>query len=394
MPDEDIRIERVTVKDLRAFAAGIVEAAQPGEFIPITMQRALAMAKNPYADPDDAALLVAYHGEALISYFGMMAVMLQQGRERHKAQWFTTWMVAKNYLGRGVGSRLMQAAVDLEQDYLIVGSKPARGVCDKFGFERLPPYEFTVIDFRMAARFNPITLLFRGLRKALHLVGINIDIAKVNRIAALTFERLLGTFVRPILYALATLRVMRGLPDHRFEEVAEVHSPVWDEAAGTSATRLYRGDEVVNWMLRYPWVLQPGQSQSEGLDFYFSDTRAEFKIFAHEIYSDDYRGYVAFQFSVIGDSRVLKVLDVSLISELDARYVLPMALAVAKSKGAHQIEIPSEYATALESGVLGKLIMTKKQRICQVHPKAEDSSLGKAWRNLQQNYVDGDTPFS
>ncbi len=394
MPDEDIRIERVTVNDLRGFAAGIVEAAQPGEFIPITMQRALAMANNPYADPDDTALLVAYHGEALIGYFGMMAVMLQQDGQLHKVQWFTTWMVARNYLGSGVGSKLMQAALDLKQDYLIVGSKPARGVCDKFGFNRLPPYEFTVIDFRMAARFNPITLMLRGLRKALHLVGINIDIAKVNKIAALTFERLLGAFLRPILYALAIARVWRGLPDYRFEEVGEVHAPVRDEALETSATMLYRGDEVVNWMLAYPWVMQPGQSQSEGLDFYFSDARPEFKIFALEIYSDDYRGYVAFQFSVIADIRVLKVLDVSLKSGSDAGYVLPMALAVAKSKRAHQIELPSEYAKALESGLLRKLIVTKKQRICQVHAKAEESSLGKAWRDLQQNYVDGDTPFS
>jgi len=187
---------------------------------------------------------------------------------------------------------------------------------------------------------------------------------------------------------------MRGLPDYRIEEVGEVHAPVRDEAAGTSATMLYRGDEVVSWMLAYPWVALPGQSQSEELDFYFSDARPEFKIFALEIYSDDYRGYVAFQFSVIGDKRVLKVLDVSLKSESDAVYVLPMALAVAKSKRAHQIEIPSEYAKALESGLLGILIVTKKQRICQVHPKAEESSLGKAWRDMQQNYVDGDTPFS
>ncbi|MCH7480845.1 MAG: GNAT family N-acetyltransferase [Chloroflexi bacterium] len=271
MPDEDIHIERVTVKDVRAFAAGIIEAAQPGEFIPITMQRSLAMANNPYSDPDDAALLVAYHGEVLIGYFGMMAVMLQQGGQRHKAQWFTTWMVARNYLGRGVGSMLMQAALDLKQDYLIVGSKPARGVCDKFGFKRLPPYEFTVIDFRMAARFNPITLFLRGLRKGVHLIGLKIDIDNVNRIAALPFERLLGAIVRPFLYALAITRVRRGLPDYRFEEVGEVHAPVRDEAAGTSATRLYRGDEVVNWMLAYPWVSLPGQSQSEGLDFNFSD---------------------------------------------------------------------------------------------------------------------------
>jgi len=48
----------------------------------------------------------------------------------------------------------------------------------------------------------------------------------------------------------------------------------------------------------------------------------------------------------------------------------------------------------LDNAMLGKLIVTKKQRICQVHPKSEDSPLGLAWRDLKQSYVDGDTPFT
>ena len=258
MPDEEIRIEHVKSGELYDFISDILETAQPGQFIPITLHRALAMSKNPYADPDDVALLVAYYGEEVIGYFGIMAVMVRHDRELHKAQWFTTWMVSMNYLGRGVGSMLMQAALDLEQDYFIVGSKPARRVCDKFGFHRLPPYEFTVIDFRLAARFNPITLLLRGLRKVFRLVGVKFNIAKVNKIVALPFERLLGRLVRRILISMTLLRTTKGLPAFRYKVEDEVHTPVQDEVDDKSATVLIRGDEVVNWMLEYPWVVQPG----------------------------------------------------------------------------------------------------------------------------------------
>ena len=158
MPEEDIRIEVIKAKDLHAFASAIIKKANAGQFIPITLHRALAMSKNPFAAPDDVSLLVAYHGEELIGNFGIMAVRLQHGGDFHKSQWFSTWMVSPKFLGRGVGSKLMQAALDLGQDYFIVGSKPARRVCDKFGFKRLEPYRFTVIDFRLAMRFNPISL--------------------------------------------------------------------------------------------------------------------------------------------------------------------------------------------------------------------------------------------
>jgi GNAT superfamily N-acetyltransferase len=394
MPEEEIPIEHIRVKELYAFASGIIESAQPGEFIPITLHRALAMSKNPYADPEDVALLAAYLGEEVIGYFGIMAVKILHGGELHTAQWFTTWMVSAKHLGRGVGSMLMQAALDLDQDYFIVGSQPARRVCDKFGFQRLPPFEFTIIDFRLAARFNPVTLLLRGFRKLFHLAGGRFNISKINRIASLLFERIFGPLIRPVLYALTLSRAKGGLPAFYSKPVDEVRSPKPERSFDKNLTALHRSDEVVNWMLAYPWALQPGQSQSEQLDFNFSDTRAEFEIFAREIHTDEYRGYVTFQFSVIGETRILKVLDVALKTDSDQGFVLPLALEAAREKHADQIEIPSEFVTALGVGLLGKLILTKKQRICQVHPKSDDSPLGKVWRDLQQNYVDGDTPFT
>ena len=64
MAEEDIRIELVKVKDLQVFASGIIKEAKPGQFIPITLHRALALSKNPFASPDDVSMLVAfrYHG--------------------------------------------------------------------------------------------------------------------------------------------------------------------------------------------------------------------------------------------------------------------------------------------------------------------------------------------
>jgi GNAT superfamily N-acetyltransferase len=394
MADEDIRIEPVKTKDLYAFALGIIKKAKAGQFIPITKHRALAMSKNPNATPDDVALLVAYHGEELIGYFGIMSVRLQQGGESHKAQWFSTWTVSPQFLGRGVGSRLMQAALELEQDYFIVGSKPARRVCDKFGFKRLQPYEFTMIDLRLAARFNPISLMVRGIRKLFTLVGLSLDIRKADRFGANIFEKLAGSPIRSLLLKIASKRAGVGMPHFQSMQVDKVRYVKGKESPDKSQTALSRGDELVNWMLAYPWVVPPGQSESETFDYNFSDTRPEFELFAHEIIRDEYRGYVVFQFSVIGEKRVLKVLDVDLITEQDRGFVLPLALEMAKKKNADTIELSSDYVNSLKAATLGKIILNNKQRIYQVHPKSEESPLGIAWRDLQLNYVDGDMPFT
>lgn len=394
MPEKEIEIKHIRVSELYQFAQDTIEASEPGDFIPITLHRALAMFKNPYATGDEVAMLVAYTGTTIIGYFGIMTVKIQHAGELHRAQWFTTWMVASGFTGRGVGSMLMQAALDLEQDYFIVGSKPARRVCDKFGFERLPPYEFTVIDFRLATRFNPVTLLLRGVRKAVDVIGVKLNITRLNRIAALVFERFIGPLIRPILYALALANAKKELSTFTYQMTERVRSAKPERGLDTERTSLYRGDQVVNWMLAYPWVLKPGESESEALDFFFSDTRKDFEIFAREVNTDEYRGYVAFQFSVIGDTPILKVLDVVLKTGFDYGFVLPLALEIAKQMHTDLIEIPSEYTTVLERGMLGKMILTKKQHICQVHPHSENSPLGRAWRDLELSIVDGDTAFS
>jgi len=59
MTSDGIRFEHIKVKDLPTFAEGVLCTAKQGQFVPISMQRAVAHAHNPYAEPDDVGLLVA-----------------------------------------------------------------------------------------------------------------------------------------------------------------------------------------------------------------------------------------------------------------------------------------------------------------------------------------------
>ena len=95
MPADDIRIEHIRVKNLLGFAERVIASASPGQFIPISLQRARAHAHNPYADPEDVALLAAIDAEdEVVGYFGILPLILRHGDQLHKVHWFTTWNVS------------------------------------------------------------------------------------------------------------------------------------------------------------------------------------------------------------------------------------------------------------------------------------------------------------
>ena len=386
-----IRVEAIKIRDLLAFSQKVIANAQPGEFIPITMQRAEAQVANPNAAPENIALLVAYNGDELVGYFGILPILLRHGREISKVHWFTTWMVNPNLRGAGVGSALMQAALDLEMDYLIVGSKPARRVCQKFGFFEFQPLQYAVIDFRIIGRFNPISILLRTVRKIATLARMQIEIRNVNQAIEAAFEGIFGFAGKRLAYSLLLAYTMDLPPDLVLRQVQQI-TPLNGAEEKTRQAGFYRSVDVVNWMLAYPWVLQPGESVTEALDFYFTDTRAEFQFLAYQLYqSEQNQGYVTFQHSQIGGQRVLKTLDHSLV---DDDWLLPIALQIAQQQHAAMLEINTQNARSLLETRVGRSLLHVKQRIYQGHAYSDMSPLGQHWRDIRLEYIDGDTPFT
>jgi len=135
MEQNNIRIDHIRVSDLPDFARRVINDSESGQFVPITLQRAVAHANNPIASGDDVGLLAAVDGDGdVVGYFGILPILLRVGEDTYKTHWFTTWSVSSKVRGMGVGSRLMAEALSLNLDFLIVGSIHARRVCQKFGF--------------------------------------------------------------------------------------------------------------------------------------------------------------------------------------------------------------------------------------------------------------------
>ena len=94
------------------WAEEIVSKAGEGDFVPITLHRAEAMAANPYGAPEDVSMIAAYLGDKCVGYFGVMPIMVKLGDVLEKISWFTTWTVAPETQGDGRGKRVVEIGFD------------------------------------------------------------------------------------------------------------------------------------------------------------------------------------------------------------------------------------------------------------------------------------------
>jgi hypothetical protein len=396
MTENDIHIEHIKVGELVGFAEDVIRAARPGQFVPITVQRAIAHANNPYANPEDVGLLAAIDAEGeVVGYFGILPMILRVGDDLFKTHWFTTWSVSAKVRGRGVGSELMKEALTLDLDFLIVGSVHARRVCQKFGFWERQPLPYYWIEPSAMGSLNPLTWVLRLVRKIVSRLKPKTQVAITNR-ATGAIDRALAPLTRQIFYRLLDRKFASTLQDYHFREVARIR-PDLPPRADRPPIELHRGVEAVNWMLAYPWVLETGQSHTENLDYYFSDTRPLFRFIAVEIYdptNNAYLGFVVFSVSQKGTSIALKTLDFQTVSPDHYRPILALAIRYGRHYRADTIEIPEEIVAPLRPSLLGRLVLLRKTRIYQCHPKSEDSPLGRSWQDIQRHLYDGDMAFS
>lgn len=388
MQKKEVTYHPVKIKDLVGFANKIIDNAKEGEFVPISDQRALAMANNPVADPNDLGMMAAFRGDEIVGYFGIMPINLWHNGNISKVHWFSTWNVSPKVRGQGVGSQLMAECLKWDLDFLIVGSKPARDVSRKFGFLELPLLKVATFDFVSFWRFNPITLLLRFFRKVFYLLRINIKIEKSTKSVNAWFQRVFGFLIKKLTYPILIkqsqnldLITWNAVPNAK-----EVSLPANHEVT------FYRDQSIINWMLQFPWVVSPGESRTEKMDFYFSDVKDEFENVALEIQANNKSiGFITYQYSSTNGISTVKIEDVNFSKP---ELLFAIACSIAKERNADKIMLNDAYIDEFRNKFMVKLLVSIQNRIYQCRPKNEKSPLGMNWEKIQLDFPDGDMGFS
>ena len=138
MKKDQIKIEKIKLKEIYNFARSALSQPPYQAAAPISLRRALSQSHNPYGRPDDVALLVALHGDKCVGYQGILPGLFCHKGELKRVHWSTAFFVSTDYRGEGVAGRLLKEIKKLNIDFPVTRmTESARQAYLKAGFKEL-----------------------------------------------------------------------------------------------------------------------------------------------------------------------------------------------------------------------------------------------------------------
>ncbi len=396
MSPDSIRVEPVRIADLPEFARRAHAEAQPGDVVPISEHRAVAHSRNPHANADDVGLLVAYQGDRRVGYLGLMPARLQTGEGEAPVFWMSTWLVSPELRGQRVGGRLLDAALAMHVELAGTAyTRSAGRAMRAAGFQPLGPLGYHRVDLRRFTPWTrPLISVARKLRRAGHGSGRAAGVLR-------KLDRLGGWPVKSAVFQLSGANTASGgrrIHPVRIEPVERVGPAELPEpAAAVGATpRFVRGPEIVDWMLRYPWVREASELH-DAQGYHFSDTRPLFRRFALRIRAattDEVIGFAVLSVSNAGERTELRVLDHAFHDATAPDGIVAVALRYAAEHDADSLVFPAEFGAALRRNAWTRPFLRPRTRGYLIHPSGPDSPLARAAAAIRLDYADADTAFT
>ena len=358
------RIEEIKLNDLDNFARPFIERPGPEDILPISNQRVLAHIHNPHARPDDIVLLVAFKGNTCIGYHGLLPGLLRHDDRLSRVFWATTFYVSEDHRGQGIGKLLVAKIKALKVDFVVTGmTRAAEKTYLQSGLKPLGPTVYFQLQLKKSAR-HPF----------------------IHRI------------LKSVMYHRWRQSQIGDLQPFQYNRVDVINSELkTSKAAAGDAPAFYRDIQMVNWMLKYPWVLSSDAGEIPKTNYHFAWVRDVFEHIALEIYTkrdNDLKGFVVLSVSVKKGKTILKILDYYVRDLRDLRIIFGASLKLAARHLADRIDIPAEFQNCFNDKYLQLYLVKKKKRAYVYYPESKTSPLSACIDQVALNYCDGDTAFT
>jgi GNAT superfamily N-acetyltransferase len=388
----DIRIEVIQVGDLIRFAEEFFR--NPGEQVmaPISRQRARGMAHNPFADPRDPGLIVAYAREKVVAHWSIVPGLLKTREGSSKVLWGSALFIHPDYRARGVLLNLIRTALSFEEDIVSTGVPEAvYQIYKVLGFRELKPLEVCWLIVSRPDLFGTALSFARRRSKIPEaILKIADTLTPVTQLLAYRPRPTRLLYLRWLAHA-----AKKELAGIAFREVQRVQP-----AAATPPTspHFVRDAEAVNWMLEHPWVLERKTAPGSASDppFFFNDLRDSFRHYAIEF--DDSLGRLAgyLAFSIQADRRIkrtLKLTDFNVRTEKDLAIVFWIAALYSARHRVDHFEASSAISPFMTQLPLARFMVRSSLRryLCNA---VKGGQLEKVFGELEPQYGDGDCPFT
>jgi hypothetical protein len=377
----------IKIGDLVRFTENYNKNKTTDDLAIISNLRAIAGANNPFADKDDIGLIIAYLGNRCVGYLGMMPGMAKYRGIYEKMYFPTTWLVSDLVRGRSVGSLLMKAALSLDKALIITGfNNNTRNACLFLGFEYIKTLHYSQLDFKKCDVW-----LIRFVDKLFpKFIKLDKSINKENQY--------FYNYCKQIIYKRIYNKTSVMLKGVSYREVELINFES-KESNNSEDYKFYRGIEVANWMLKYPWVKSKEQSFADnGSKYFFSEERDMYYNVALEIFSDESKeilGYMILSISKDRGFTMIKLLDHDSSYPRKNEILLALVIKYASKVLADKVDITNEVAQPLLSDFMVKsYLLRKKERPYLFNMSDMTCKLAMVVKNINPDYCDGDMPFS
>jgi GNAT superfamily N-acetyltransferase len=390
----DIRIEKIKLADLYDFACKTIGNPTFKKAAPIPLSRALAQSKNPYGRPDDVVLLVAYCGDQCVGYQGLLPGLLKTEGQTSRVYWGMAWYVIPEFRRRGIGNRLLEEIKNTKIDYITPQmTASAESVFRRAGYKdlgRLTYFQLRVDRLNFSSGFFDVIITFLSKKTTY---------PKVISSGLLRLNRLIYRITKRVLYRIAWRSShRRQKPSLRWKVVDQI-----DESVGVPLNRqvrrpsFLRGVEVVNWMLKNPWLVPKSEQKTDVANFYFSVTREMFTYVAMAINSSDRmrpKGFLVLSVSKKKKKTRVKILDFYFNHPEDREIAAYLALRYANVFLADRIDFPASLERYFKQMTGFKKLIKKQSHLFMFYPASSHSPLAVNNGKIAFNYCDGDTAFT
>lgn len=391
MTSENIDIKPVLLKDLYQFAKGYADSSGFERIVPITLSRARAHMKNPYAQPDDIVLFVALKNNQVIGYLGRFPGILSFESNHYRVFWGSTFYLMDKYRGKGIGKQLLDKMISLNQDFVVTRITPqADKVLKCYGMKALGSLNYFQFRVERVHFFKEFFKVFKNMDSAF---GSNNQFGKdlIKKVED-SFYKLEKRFFYAAINGLVNKMagnykacITYDIKESDFFQ-QQTHQPIF-----------YRGPELINWMLHERWVLSQCDNVPEISGYHFSGIRDLFNFIALKLYyknQQNYSGFIILCVSSHKGKTVLRVLD-HLLKRTD---VIPAACATvlkyARKYQADRVEFSDKMGCYLKRRIFFKRFLKRQKREYLYFPAHEKSPLERFKKEIRLDYCDGDTAFT
>lgn len=397
MKADQIRIEKIKLKELYKFARNALNQSPYQAAAPISLRRALSQSNNPYGRPDDAVLLVALRDGKCVGYQGLLPGLFCYNGELQRVHWSTAFFVSPDYRGEGVAGCLLKEVKKLNVDFPVTRmTESARQAYLKAGFKELG--NLTYYQLRME-KIRKLDAIFQEAEASLGLDTDPDEMSKLNSAArrgeGALYQRSKKIFYRQLL---ADLKPKQQAFEH--EAVAQIDAQAQQIIRRQlKSPRFFRGIEAINWMLQYRWMISARheKTEAEREPYYFSLVSELFDYVALEIYSANekvFKGFLILSVLVKKGRTWVKILDFAFKDPNDGELAAYFGLIYANTFSADRLEFPARLLDYFGQNPLLQPLIKKQQRLYLFYPKTHGSVFEACIGGIELDYCDADTAFT